>query len=219
MIGFRAHRVSAVLAFGLLVLAFGAGAWSRAATRSDQGPPPPEVLAVSSSEVRHLTVESGAQKVSFVRGRDGDWAGEAGAPAPATTLISDAEARLFPLRAYRALTGDAQTDFGLGSPEIVLTVDDTAQREHRVRFGAASFTGGGVYVLRDDNPKRVFLVPRRTIEDLRSVLAGRAVAVENDVPARIREINKKQAAAESDNVSWWLRQVLNAGTRPSEREP
>jgi hypothetical protein len=212
----RTHRTAVLLAAGLLLAAFGVGLWSRAATRVSRRPPP-EVLPVHSSEVRQVTVQSGGTKLAFARGTDGTWSGESGVPPQSTTLISDAEERLFPLRAYRTLPVDTdQAEFGLASPQIVLTVDNGTGTGRTVLFGAPTFSTGGVYARRGDDPGHVFLVPRRMMDDLRGVLAGQAVAVTNDIPGKIRQINEKQQAADGDNVSWWLRQVLDATPQPTK---
>ena len=211
----RTHRTAVVLAAGLLLAAFGVGVWSRSATRISHRPPP-EVLPVRSSEVRHVTVQSGATKLAFARGTDGVWTGDAGVPPQSATLLSDAEQRLFPLRAYRTLQIDTrQPEFGLASPQIVLTVGDGAATERIVLIGAPTFSTGGVYARRADDPGHVFLIPRRMMDDLRGVVAGQAVAATNDIPGKIREINEKQQAADGNDVSWWLRQVLDAG-QPTE---
>jgi Domain of unknown function (DUF4340) len=212
----RTHRTAVVAAVSLLPVALGIGAWSRSATRPSHQPPP-EVLPVASSAVRHVTVESGGTTLAFTRGAGGAWSGEPGVPPQSTTLISDAEARLFPLRAFRTLEVDtAQPDFGLASPQVTLTVDDQAGTKRTVQIGASTFSTGGVYARRADEPGRVFLVPRRAMDDLRGVLAGQAVVVTNDIPGKIRAINEKQQAEEGNNVSWWLRQVLDASPRPAE---
>ena len=212
----RAHRTAVVLTAGLLLAAFGVGVWSRSATRVSHQPPP-EVLPVRSSDVRHVTLQSGATKLAFARGADGTWSGEAGAPAQSATLISDAEDRLFPLRAFRSLPVDTRApEFGLASPQRVLTVGDGTGREQAVLIGAPTFSTGGVYASRADDPGRVFLVPRRMMDDLRGVVAGQAVAVTNDIPGKVREIQEKQQAADGNNVSWWLRQVLDAAPQPTE---
>lgn len=212
----RTHRTAVLLAASLLLVAFAAGVWSRSATHTSHRPPP-EVLALRSSEVRHVTVASGGTKLAFTRGANGAWAGGPGVPPQSTTLISDAEERLFPMRAYRSLRVDAaQADFGLATPGVVLTVDRGAGPGQTVLLGAPTFSSGGVYARRADDPGRVFLVPRRLMDDLRGVLAGQAVAATNDIPGKIRELNEKQAAADADNASWWLRQVLDASPQPTE---
>ena len=212
----RTHRPGLLFAASLLVVAFAAGVWSRSSTHTPRQPTP-EVLTLGSSDVRHVVVESGETKAAFARKPDGAWSGEAGASPQATTLLSDAEERLFPLRAYRTLDVDAdQPEFGLASPQITLTMDDTGGTTHRILLGAASFTGGGVYARRADDPGRLFLVPRRTIDDLRSVLAGKAISATNDVPQKLRELKEKQAAADADQASWWLRQVLDSDAQPKE---
>jgi Domain of unknown function (DUF4340) len=212
----RTHRPALLLALSLLLAAFAAGVWSRSSTDTS-AEPTPEVLTLGSSDVRHVSVESGGTKTAFARNPDGSWSGEAGAPSQATTLLSDAETRLFPLRAYRTLDVDAdQPEFGLASPEMTLTVDDTAGTTHRILLGAATFTGGGVYARRADDPRRLFLVPHRTMDDLRSVLAGKALSATNDVPHKLRELKEKQAAADADQASWWLRQVLDSDAQLPE---
>jgi hypothetical protein len=212
----RTHRTALLLAPGMLLVAFGVGAWSRSATHVSHKATP-EVLPVQASAVRHVTVQAGATKLAFARAADGAWSGEAGVPPQSTTLLSDAEERLFPLRAYRTLPVDTdQPEFGLVPAQITLTVGDGAGAQRTVLFGGPTFSTGGVYARRADDPGHVFLVPRRMMDDLRGVLAGQAVAVTNDIPGKIRAINEKQQAAEGDNVSWWLRQVLDAAPQPTE---
>lgn len=188
----------------------GAAALSRSMTKERKDEPPATVLPVSSKDVRRIVVESGDRHVELTRTGAGAWSG-AGGPSPALDgLMSDIEERLFPLRAYRTLTADASTpEYGLVDPEITFRVEDTRGRAHEIALGAPTFTNGGVYARRSTDGERLYLVPRRMMDDLRSLLTGRRVDAPNDLPDKMREATPKH-----DPTSWWLRQALDAGTGP-----
>jgi hypothetical protein len=77
-----------------------------------------------------------------------------------------------------------------------------------------------VYAQRDGEPRQMYLVPRRMMDDLRSLAAGRRIDAPNDLPAKVRTLGEKaQQEATQPEVSWWLRQALDAGTPvPKELE-
>lgn len=188
----------------------GAAALSRSMTKELKGEPPATVLAVSSKDVRRIAVASGDRHVELARTGGGAWSG-AGGPSPALDgLMSDIEERLFPLRAYRTLTADSLApEYGLADPEITFRVEDTRGKAHEIVLGAPTFTNGGVYARRTTDAGRLYLVPRRMMDDLRSLLSGRRVDAPNDLPDKLREATPKH-----DPTSWWLRQALDAGTAP-----
>lgn len=204
--GHPAVRV-VVPAVSVALAVVGAAATSRAMTNRPSETPPAKVLAVPASEVRSITVESGAHQVSLARTAGGTWTGVAGASPETVSLMSDVEERLFPLQGYRSLPADtARPEYGLVAPEITFRVTDTAGREHAVRLGAATFTNGGVYARRSAEAGRLYLVPRRMVDDLRSLLTGKRIDTPNDLPAKLKEKTPKH-----DPTSWWLRQAEAGG--------
>jgi hypothetical protein len=196
-----------IVALGVELAAFGLGSWSRHATRKPKEPRPPKVLAVRPPEVRRVILESRGGRVEFARAGDGAWTGGSAASPVTETLLPDIEARLFPLGAYRRLRADASDlSYGLVDPEITLTIDGARRDRHRVFLGAATFTTGGYYAQSETDPHYVYLVPRRIMDDLRSLLAGRRIDARNDLPSKIRERNQQEEAPKD---SWWLQQVLD----------
>jgi hypothetical protein len=204
----KLHRAIRVVAPSLCVAlaVIGAAAVSRSLTEERHAEPPATVLPVSRSDVRRITIESGDGQVELSRSDAGSWSGAAGASPELEGLMSGIEERLFPLRAYRALAADTSSpEYGLGDPEITFRVEDTRGRPHEIVLGASTFTNGGVYARRSTDAGRLYLVPRRMMDDLRSLATGRRVDAPNDLPDKLREATPKH-----DPTSWWLRQVLDA---------
>jgi hypothetical protein len=199
-----------VAALCLAVGVVGAAATSRALTRRAAETPPAAVLSLAAPEVRSVVVESRDRRVELARSADGAWTGVAGSSAETEGLMSDIQERLFPLQGYRSLAADTRSpEYGLVPPEITFAARDNRGEEHRVLLGAATFTNGGVYARRSTDDGRLYLVPRRMMDDLRSLLTGRRVDTENDLPEKLREKTPKH-----DPTSWWLRQTLEAGGAP-----
>jgi hypothetical protein len=197
----------AVPALCVSLLVVGAAATSRALTGRRTEAPPASVLALSSSEVRRIAIDSGDRHVELARSDTGTWTGVAGASPETEGLMSEIQERLFPLQGYRSLAADTGSpEYGLVAPQITFRVQDTRGEEHRVLLGAATFTNGGVYARRSTEAGRLYLVPRRMMDDLRSLLAGRRVDTPNDLPEKLKENTPKH-----DPTSWWLRQSLEAG--------
>jgi hypothetical protein len=188
----------------------GAAAVSRSFTEEPKQEPPATVVPASSTSVRRIAVESGDRRVELTRTGTGTWSGASG-PSPALdALMSDIEERLFPLRAYRSLAGDpASPEYGLAQPEITFRVEETGGRTHEIALGAPTFTRGGVYARRSSEAGQLYLVPRRMMDDLRSLVTGRRVDAADDLPDKLR-----QATPKHDPTSWWLRQALDAGAAP-----
>ena len=120
-----------------------------------------------------------------------------------------------PLQAYRSLPADtASPEYGLVDPEITLRVTDTDGEDHEVALGRPTFTDGGVYAERRGDPGRVYLVPRRMMDDLRSLVAGRRIDTPDDLAKKVQENTPKD-----DNTSWWLKQALDTGGPPPGDRP
>ncbi|MGH8999275.1 MAG: DUF4340 domain-containing protein [Acidimicrobiia bacterium] len=202
------------LAFALVIVlgAFAAGALSRWLDPDAKAGTVPKVIDLAPPEVRQITVSGADREVELHRNPDGSWTGADGVPPESETLIFTFQDRLFPLPAFRTLRGDASDPaFGLVDPEITLTVTDVGGGDHKVLLGAANFTTGGVYARRGDDPRRIYLVPRRMMDDLRSLLAGRRIDAPNEVPGKLRDLEEQVAERRADKESWWLKQVLEAG--------
>lgn len=196
---------AAVPAVCAALAVIGGAALSRSLASRTPKAPPAMVIPVKSSEVRRVAVEGGDRRVELARARDGSWTG--GSPE-AEGLMSGIEERLFPLQAYRTLRADTSSpEFGLGDPEITFLVEDLEGRDHEVALGAATFANGGVYARESTDTRRLYLVPRRMMDDLRSLVAGRRIDAPNDLPDKVRDRSPKY-----DPTSWWLRQALDATT-------
>jgi|GEM_PF-2097240 len=203
-------RIAASALAVALALA-GAAGLSRAATTRKRSAPPASLLALRPESVRRLTLDSKGRHVELDHA-DGVWRAGAGASVVTVALMSDVEGRLLPLRAYRSLGADtASAEYGLADPEIILTVTDTAGKDHQVALGRPTFTDGGVYADRRGEPGRVYLVPRRMMDDLRSLVAGQRIDRSDDLAERMR-----QSTPKDDGTSWWLRQALDAGGPPAD---
>jgi hypothetical protein len=150
-------------------------------------------------------------QVELTRTGDGQWEGPSGATR---TLMRSSEGELFPLRAFRALRLDsADPQFGLTDPAITFEVVDSGGARHRVAFGAPTFTDGGFYAGDPGDAHHLYLVPKRMVYDLRSVLAGNRIDPPNEVPSKVRDINTKaKEETEKGEVSYWLQQSVDAGT-------
>ena len=192
----------------------GAAGLSRAVTTRKRSAPPATVLAVRPAAVRRVTLDSNSRHVELAHA-DGTWSAGAGASVVTVALMSDVEGRLLPLQAYRSLPADTSSpEFGLVDPEITLRVTDTEGQEHEVALGRPTFTNGGVYAERRGDPGRVYLVPRRMMDDLRSLVAGRRIDTPDDLAKKVGENTPK-----GDTTSWWLKQALDAGGTPPGDRP
>jgi len=201
-------RIAASALAVALALA-GAAGLSRAATTRNRSAPPASVLALRPDAVRRLALDSKGRHVELAHA-DGAWSAGAGASVVTVALMSDVEGRLLPLQAYRSLDADpSAAEYGLVAPEITLTVTDMAGGDHEVALGGPTFTDGGVYAERRGEPGRVYLVPRRMMDDLRSLVAGQRIDSPDDLAGRMPPSTPKD-----DGTSWWLRQALDAGGAP-----
>ena len=205
----RTHPVLRVAMPALCValVLVGAGAVSRSMTTKTPEAPPASVLPIRSAEVRRVAVQAGDRHVEMARSGDGSWTADAGAPPETEGLMASVEERLFPLQAYRTLPADTSSpEYGLAKPEITFRVEDAQGQDHEILLGVPTFTNGGVYARRSTDAGRLYLVPRRMMDDLRSLVAGRRIDAPNDLPDKVRE-----KGTTHDPTSWWLRQALEAG--------
>ena len=117
--------------------------------------------------------------------------------------------------AYRVVDADpADPQYGLGEPAAVVHLEDHTGNQFGIRVGAATFSGGGFYVHRDHEPARLYLVPRSTVDLLRTLTTGERTTSAN--PAQDRagadEADRPETERQKE-LSTYLRQAVDAGGR------
>jgi hypothetical protein len=144
----------------------------------------PVVIGLEPEDVSQFVIEEGSARARLVR-QNGVWQPGPGTSAEAAALADERETDLFPLRAYRGLPSDtSRAEFGLGAPELVVRVTARRGGELTVAVGALNFTNEGFYAQRQGD-KRLYLLTRRAVDGLRSILRGQVV--EEPMPAREAE--------------------------------
>jgi hypothetical protein len=157
--------------------------------------------------VHRLSVESKDSQVALVRSTAATWLAEPGTPAVVSGLLAERETEVLPLQAYRRIDAQADAaDFGLAEPELVVRVQDAAGVEQAVSVGGVTFSGAGYYARRhgDDH---VYVLVRRSVDDLRSLVRGERV---NSPRTQLEtEILSESPDADPEEVTNpWLAQVL-----------
>ena len=156
-----------------------------------------------------MAVESHGQAVGLVRSSSATWLAEPGTPDLAVTLMAQTEDEILPLEAYRRLDADPHgADFGLADPQLVVRIQNAAGEEQVVAVGATTFSGAGSYARRDGDAGHVYLLVRRTVDDLRSVLRGERV---NTPRSEEEQKLANESAEDSDPeevTNPWLAQAL-----------
>ena len=177
------------------------------------GPTSPGVFTVvdlTPAEVHRLSVESKGQKVALVRSTAATWLAEPGTSELVSGLMAERETEVLPLYAYRRLDADPQRpDFGMVEPEMVIRIQDAAGVEQVISVGMATFSEAGYYAGRQDDP-HVYLLVRRSVDDLRSLVRGERVnsprsALENEI------LSESPDADPEEVTNPWLAQVLEEG--------
>lgn len=195
---------AAALAFGWV------GLGPSGATSPSRRSPEPvfAVVPFRPDEVARVVVEASGMRSELVRTPEGAWRPHSGTAATVATLLIESEDEVLPLLAYRRLAVDGtRPEFGLERPEITLSVEDRSGRAVDVAIGAPSVSGGGFYAGRGGD-KRLYLVARRSVDDLRSLVRGERV----DTPRSPREVkameNAQRTADPEEVTNPWLRQVI-----------
>lgn len=174
----------------------------------------PRLVDLAPAEVQRLVVETGAHRAEFTRHARGWSAGNGTAP-PSASLLLTAEDDLFPLLAYRAVDADPEDgQYGLRDPAAVMRVEDRRGRWHAVRMGGPSFSGAGFFAGPDGERRRIYLVPRNTLDLLRTLATGERVASPDPLQARAERHRAEAELSGRSQESPYLRQVLEAGGRP-----
>ena len=172
----------------------------------------PAVFDVAPAAVQRVVVATGGRRALLARAGRG-WAAEPGTPAQSAPLLQSAEDELFPMLAYRVLEVDpADPQYGLVEPAAVVRLDDRAGGQRGIRIGSASFSGAGFYATRDGDAHRVYLVPRNTLDVLRSLTTGQRAASGDALRDKADRYQAERDEAERNKeVTVYLRQVLEGG--------
>jgi len=199
------------LAAGLLAVealqtaATGAGGQHRPSRRPAVSVP--AVLAVAPSAVVAVTVRGRGASVEVNR-TSGEWQPGPGTTSASAALLRAREGDLFPLRAYRMLTGDpTRAEYGLADPELIADVAEGAGWSETIEIGAATFNGEGSYARRVGDPN-LYLLTRGAVDSLRSVLRGEAVTTPHSDPERERLASAEQLSDPELITNPWLAQIL-----------
>ena len=174
----------------------------------------PAVVDLAPGAVQHLVVEAAGRQADLTRNASG-WSAQPGTPPQSAPLLLGAERQLFPMRAYRVLRADAaDPQYGLADPSAVVRLQDHTGRQIGLRLGAATFTGAGFYARQDSDPERVYLLPRTTLELLRSLTTGARLSSADPLQERAGRYQAEQEKAQQEKeVPVYLRQVLDAGAQ------
>lgn len=209
----RALTFGVVVAVGALAI----GALSRELASDPPAPSVANVLSLRPNQAERLVVQSADVTVELIRAPDGSWSGGEGVPPEAETLMRTFEDRLLPLPAYRVLHTDSSApQFGLEQPELTMRVTGKDGATRTMAIGASTFTKG-VFARRVGEDGKVYLIPRRMADDLRSLLAGQRIDAENELARKVRNLEREAGEnAGKQRVSWWLQQTLDAGVQLPE---
>jgi hypothetical protein len=172
----------------------------------------PALVDVSPAGVQRLVVEAGGRRAELTRDSAG-WSAGPGTPSQSIPLLAGAERQLFPMLAYRVLEADlADPQYGLAEPGAVVHLQNRDGHQVSVRLGAASFSGAGFYARQDGETGRVYLVPRNTVDLLRSLTTGERASSADPLSTRAGQYEAERAEAQQDKeVPVYLRQVLERG--------
>jgi hypothetical protein len=169
-------------------------------------------VGLAPAEVHRLSVESDGRQVALVRSSSATWLAEPGSPEVAVGLMAEREGEVLPLQAFRRLDADPdQPDFGLVDPQLVVRIQDAAGVEQTVSVGVSSFSGAGYYAVRHGDP-HVYVLVRRTVDNLRSLVRGERV----NSPRSAEEtaiLNENPSADPEEVTNPWLAQVLEEESR------
>ena len=174
----------------------------------------PALVDIAASGVTRLGVEAGGHRVGLTRGERG-WTADPGTPPRSAGLLAGAERQLFPMLAYRIVVADAaDSQYGLANPEAVVRLEAGGGPQVAVRIGAASFSGAGFYAGHDGDHGRVYLVPRNTVDLLRSLLTGERASSADPLATRAGEYQAEREETRQDKeIPVYLRQALERGGR------
>jgi hypothetical protein len=206
-LGWR-KRAAAPVAALVAVVAIAVAVGRRDTTREAL----PALVDLSPARVRRVVVETGGRTADLTRD-DRGWSASTGTPPQSAPLLLSTEDELFPMLAYRVVAADqADPQYGLADPEAVVRLETRSDTPVELRIGAASFSGAGFYARRGDDPGRVYLVPRHTLDVLRSLATGERKSSADSLEARAGRFRAEQdEAGRERQTSTYLRQAIDAG--------
>ena len=172
----------------------------------------PALVDLSPAGVRRVVVETDGRLADLTRG-DRRWSASTGTPPQSAPLLLSTEDELFPMLAYRVVEADqADPQYGLADPEAVVRLETRAGVPVEIRVGAASFSGAGFYARRGNDSRRVYLVPRNTLDLLRSLATGERKSSADSLEGRAGRFQAEQdEAGRERQTSPYLRQAIDAG--------
>jgi hypothetical protein len=188
------------------------GAKSKAEVAAPAKPAQPTVFPVVDlppGQVHRLAVEGQGLAVALVRTSSATWLAEPPTPDASVSLMAESEDEILPVSAFRRINADPQSaEFGLAEPALVVRIQNAGGEEQVVAIGGTSFSGAGSYARREGDPDHVYLLVRRTVDDLRSVLRGERI----NTPRSEQEtkiLNESTEDTDPEEVTNpWLAQVL-----------
>lgn len=175
---------------------------------------PPALVNIAPTSVQRLVVEAGGRQAELTRKAEG-WSAGPRTPPGSPALLAGAERQLFPMLGYRMLDADpADPQYGLAQPAAVVRLQATDGRQVGVRLGAASFSGAGFYARPDGDGSRLYLVPRSTVDLLRSLTTGERTTSGDSLEDRAGRFQaERDETGREKEVPVYLRQVLERGGR------
>jgi hypothetical protein len=167
------------------------------------------VVDLPPGQVHRLAVDGQGLAVALVRTSSATWLAEPPTPDASVSLMAESEDEILPLSAFRRIDADPHSaEFGLAQPALVVRIQNAGGEEQVVAIGGTSFSGAGSYARREGDPDHVYLLVRRTVDDLRSVLRGERI----NTPRSEQEtkiLNESTEDTDPEEVTNpWLAQVL-----------
>ena len=207
-----ATRLAVTVIAAAAVAGCSSGAKGKAEVAAPTAPARPTVFPVVDlppAQVHRLAVEGQGSAVALVRTSSATWLAEPPTPDASVSLMSESEDEILPLQAFRRVSADPHSaEFGLAAPALVVRIQNAAGEEQVVSVGTTSFSGAGSYARREGDPDHVYLLVRRTVDDLRSVLHGERI----NTPRSEQEnkvLNESTQDTDPEEVTNpWLAQVL-----------
>ena len=207
-----AIRLAVTVIAAAAVAGCSSGANNKAEVAAPPGPARPTVFPVVDlppAQVHRLAVEGQGSAVALVRTSSATWLAEPPTPDASVSLMAESEDEILPLQAFRRVSADPHSaEFGLAEPALVVRIQNAAGDEQVVSVGTTSFSGAGSYARREGDPDHVYLLVRRTVDDLRSVLHGERF----NTPRSEQEnkvLNESTQDTDPEEVTNpWLAQVL-----------
>ena len=167
------------------------------------------VVDLPPAQVHRVAVEGDGKATALIRSSSATWLAEPPSPETAVALMTESEEEILPLQAFRRLEADSHSpEFGLAQPGLFVRIQDAAGDEQVVAIGGVSFSGAGSYARRESDPGHVYLLVRKTVDDLRSLLRGERVPTPRS-QEETKVLSESPDDADPEEVTNpWLGQVL-----------